>query len=175
LSEEDKDLQLLKEKRMLEMQKNISQRKKTEEIRAETKQPQISPRDLVVKQLGYRGVEVLQNAEAQFPEESKVVIEKLADLIRGGEVTEIIDGGKLLTLFRSLGIRVRVQTTISVEQDGKLVSWSDKLKGDIKSESEKKFSESTTEPSTESFAESSTESSSSHYAENTTDSSTENF
>ena len=71
---------------------------------------------------------------SQFPDESKVVIEKLAELIQGGEVQEIIDGGKLLTLFRSLGIRVRMQTTINVEQDGKMVSWSDKLKGDIKQE-----------------------------------------
>ena len=136
------------------MQKNISQRQKTEEVKTETKKPEISSRDLVVKQLGYRGVEVLQNAESQFPEESKVVIEKLAELIRGGEVSEIIDGGKLLTLFRSLEIRVRMQNTISVEQDGKLVSWSDKLKGDEKTESEKS-SESTSESATESSVESS--------------------
>jgi len=152
LSEEDRELERLKAKRMLEMQKNISQRQKTEEVKTETKKPEISSRDLVVKQLGYRGVEVLQNAEAQFPDESKVVIEKLAELIRGGEVSEIIDGGKLLTLFRSLEIRVRMQNTISVEQDGKLVSWSDKLKGDEKTESEKsaESTESATGPSTES-------------------------
>lgn len=135
---------------MLEMQKNISQRQKMDEIKTETKtkKPQISPRDLVVKQLGYRGVEVLQNAEAQFPQESKMVIEKLAELIQGGEVSEIIDGGKLLTLFRSIGINVRMQTTISVEQDGKLVSWSDKLKGDVKTEYDQS-SESHTESSGE--------------------------
>jgi DNA-binding TFAR19-related protein (PDSD5 family) len=136
LSEEDKELERLKAKRMLEMQKNISQRQKAEDVKTETKKPEISSRDLVVKQLGYRGVEVLQNAEAQFPQESKVVVEKLAELIRSGEVSEIIDGGKLLTLFRSLDIRVRMQTTINVEQDGKLVSWSDKLKGDVKNEYE---------------------------------------
>jgi DNA-binding TFAR19-related protein (PDSD5 family) len=122
---------------MLEMKKNISQRQKTEEPKPEAKIFQASPRDLVLKHLGHRGEEVLQNAEYQFPDETKVVIEKLAELIKGGEITEIIDGGKLLTLFRSLGIRVRVQTTINVEQDGKLVSWSDKLKGEIRSESEK--------------------------------------
>ena len=137
MSAEDKELEILKAKRMLEMQKNISERQKTQEIKSETKSSKISPRDLVVKQLGYRGIEVLQNAESQFPEESKVVVEKLAEIIQGGEVNEIIDGGKLLTLFRSLGIRVRMQTTISVEQDGKMVSWSDKLKGDIKAGSEK--------------------------------------
>jgi len=148
------------------MQKNIFQRQKTEEVKIETKKPQISPHDLVVKQLGYRGVEVLQNAEAQFPEETKVVIEKLAELIRGGEISEIIDGGKLLTLFRSLEVRVRMQTTINVEQDGKLVSWSDKLKGDMKIESEK-----SSELTTESFVESSGQSNS----ENTSDSTIEHF
>jgi DNA-binding TFAR19-related protein (PDSD5 family) len=166
LSEEDKELELLKAKRMLEMQKNISQRQKTEEVKTETKKPQLSPRDLVIQHLGYRGIEVLQNAEAQFPEESKVVIEKLAELIRGGEISEIIDGGKLLTLFRSLEIRVRMQTTINVEQDGKLVSWSDKLKGDMKVESEK-----SSELATESFVESSGQSNS----KNTSDSTTEHF
>jgi DNA-binding TFAR19-related protein (PDSD5 family) len=132
MTEEDKELELLKAKRLLEMQKNISQKQKIEELK--TSQPTtsatISPREIVVKKLGYRGLEVLENAEAQFPEETRMVIAKLAELLQSGEVTEIIDGGKLLTLFRSIGIRVKVQTTIKVEQDGKLVSWSDKLKGE---------------------------------------------
>lgn len=138
MTAEDKELELLKAKRMLEMQKNISQRQKIEEVKPESKdaKQKVSPRDLVLKQLGYRGEEVLQNAESQFPNETKVIVEKLAELIQGGEITEIIDGGKLLTLFRSVGIRVRVQTTINVEQDGKMVSWSDKLKGETKSSSE---------------------------------------
>ena len=131
MSEEDKELELLKAKRLLEMQKNISLQQKQEELKA-TKQDQKTstpnPREFLIKQLGYRGLEVLQNAESQFPEETKLVVDKLTDLIQSGEVTETIDGGKLLTLFRSLGIRVRVATTINVEQDGKLVSWSDKLK-----------------------------------------------
>lgn len=132
MTEEDKELELLKAKRMLEMQKNISQRQRVDEKPPPPTQ-KVSPRDIVLKQLGYRGEEVLQNAESQFPNETKVVIEKLAELIQGGEVTEIIDGGKLLTLFRSVGIHVRIQTTINVEQDGKMVSWSDKLKGEAKS------------------------------------------
>lgn len=136
MTEEDKELELLKAKRMLEMQKNISQRQRIEEVKSESKVPKVSPRDIVLKQLGYRGEEVLQNAESQFPNEAKLIIEKLAELIQGGEITEIIDGGKLLTLFRSVGISVRVQTTINVEQDGKMVSLSDKLQGETKSLSE---------------------------------------
>ena len=146
------------------MQKNITQRQKVEEVKPETKKPQISDRDLVVKQLGYRGIEVLQNAELQFPEESKVVVEKLAELVKSGEVQEIIDGGKLLTLFRSLGIRVRMQTTISFEQDGKMVSWSDKLKGDIKQE----YQSHTEDTSSESI-QSNTESSPPENTSNTTE------
>lgn len=159
MTAEDKELELLKAKRMLEMQKNISQRQKIDEVKPESKTQKVSPRDLVLKQLGYRGDEVLQNAESQFPNETKVIIEKLAELIQGGEITEIIDGGKLLTLFRSVGIRVRVQTTINVEQDGKMVSWSDKLKGETKSSSE-------SEPDYTSSSDSQVETSSNNFNEN---------
>ena len=130
MSEEDKELELLKAKRLREMQKNITKQQKQEELKAQKPSPSntIPPREILVKQLGYRGLEILQIAESQFPNETKLVVDKLAELIQSGEVTEIIDGGKLLTLFRSLDIRVRVETTIHVEEDGKLVSWSDKLK-----------------------------------------------
>lgn len=131
MTEEDKELELLKAKRLLEMQKNISKQQKLEELKSAKEKPEPnipSPREIVINQLGYRGLEVLETAESQFPEETKLVVAKLTELIQSGEVTETIDGGKLLTLFRSVGIRVRVQTTINVEQDGKLVSWSDKLK-----------------------------------------------
>ncbi|MEX2348394.1 MAG: DNA-binding protein [Nitrosopumilaceae archaeon] len=131
MTEEDKELELLKAKRLLEMQKNISKQQKVEDLKSTKQKPEPnvpSPREIVIKQLGYRGLEVLENAESQFPEETKLVVAKIAELIKSGEVTETIDGGQLLTLFRSVGIRIRVQTTINVEQDGKLVSWSDKLK-----------------------------------------------
>ncbi|MDE1862888.1 MAG: double-stranded DNA-binding protein [Thaumarchaeota archaeon] len=135
MTEEDKELELLKAKRLLEMQKNISQKQKIEDLKARKQtSPQITPREVVVKQLGYRGLEVLETAEAQFPAETALVVSKLAELIMSGEINEIIDGGKLLALFRSVGIRVKVQTTIKVEQDGKLVSWSDKLKGETPKE-----------------------------------------
>ena len=130
MSEEDKELEKLKEKRLAEMQKNISFQKKQEEAIDAQKDAQKNtpkPRDILVGRLGYRGMEVLENAEAQFPKETKIVIEKLAELITSGEIDEQIDGGKLMTLFRAIGMNVRVQTTINVEQEGKFVSLSDKL------------------------------------------------
>ena len=148
MSEEDKELEILKAKRLREMQKNITEQQKQEELK--TQKPSItnipSPREMLVKQLGYRGLEILQNAEGQFPNETKMVVDKLVELIKSGEITEMIDGGKLLALFRSVGINVRVETTIRVEEDGKLVSWSDKLK-ERKMES-KEYTQETSEQNT---------------------------
>jgi hypothetical protein len=49
-------------------------------------------------------------------------------LIKVGELKQNISGGELLALFRSVGINVRINTSIKIEDHGKLVSFSDKLK-----------------------------------------------
>jgi len=130
LSEEDTELEKLKAKRLAEMKKNISYKQKQEDLLAsqkEQKKDAPKPRDILVNRLGYRGLEVLENAEAQFPKETKIVVEKLAELISAEEINEQIDGGKLLLLFRTVGLNIRVKTKINIEQDGKFVSLSDKL------------------------------------------------
>ena len=124
---EDSELERLKAKRLAEMQKNISFRQSDpKQVDIKTKETK-TPREVIVSRLGYRGLEVLQNAESQFPHETKIVVEKLAELITTGEINEVLDGGKLLLLFRSIGLNIRMQTKINVEQDGKFVSLSDKL------------------------------------------------
>ena len=130
MSEEDKDLERLQAKRLAEMQKNLSSQQEKEKIAAlqkEQKDKKPSPREIVIKRLGYRGLEVLQNAEQQFPKETQIVVLKLSELILSGDITEVLDGGNLLALFRSIGINVRMKTKINVEKDGKFVSLSDKL------------------------------------------------
>ena len=128
MSEEDSELERLKAKRLAEMQKNISSKQEIEKTQELSKEkPPENPRDLLVNRLGFRGLEVLENAESQFPNETKIIVEKLSELIKTGEINEIIDGGKLLTLFRSVGLSIRMETKINVEQDGKFVSLSDKL------------------------------------------------
>jgi len=124
MTEEDNELEQLKKKRLAEMQKNISLKQKKEQS---SEQKKLNPRDLVLKNLGYRGLEVLQNAESQYPNETKIVIQKLAELISSGEIDEKLDGGKLLALFRVVGLNVHVKTTINVEQDGKFISLSEKF------------------------------------------------
>lgn len=128
MSEEDSELERLKAKRLAEMQKNISKKQETQLSKEPPKETtHENPRNSLVKILGFRGIEVLENAESQFPNETSLIIQKLAELIKTGEINETIDGGKLLTLFRSVGLNVRMATKINIEQDGKFVSLSDKL------------------------------------------------
>ena len=130
MSEEDKDLERLKAKRLAEMRDNLSSQRNQEKIIASQKEQQDkkpSPREIVVKRLGYRGMEVLQNAEYQFPKETEIIILKLSELISSGDIKEVLDGGNLLALFRAVGINIRMKTKINVEKDGKFVSISDKL------------------------------------------------
>jgi len=129
MSDEDKELELLKAKRLAEMQKNLSmQDQSSENTTNENQKPKLSLRDYVVNSLGHRGMEVLQNAEYQFPNESKIIIEKLGELISSGDINEILDGGKLLVLFRSVGLSIRMENKINVEKDGKFISIADKFK-----------------------------------------------
>ena len=129
MSDEDKELELLKAKRLAEMQKNLSiQDQSSENKTEESQKPKLSLRDYVVNSLGHRGMEVLQNAEYQFPNESKIIIEKLGELISSGDINETLDGGKLLVLFRSVGLSIRMENKINVEKDGKFISIADKFK-----------------------------------------------
>ena len=67
-------------------------------------------------------------AYVQFPVQTEAIITRIAELMQSGEITNRISGGELLALFRSVGLNVRVNTTIKVEDKGKLISFSDKLK-----------------------------------------------
>ena len=130
MSKEDKDLERLKAKRLAEMRDNLSSQRAQEKVAASQKEQQNkkpSPREIVVKRLGYRGMEVLQNAEYQFPKETEIIVLKLSELISSGDIKEVLDGGNLLALFRAVGINIRMKTKINVEKDGKFVSISDKL------------------------------------------------
>lgn len=123
---EDKDLERLQAKRLEEMRKNLSFQNRQDKIAASQKD-KLTPHEIIIKRLGYRGLEVLQNAEYQFPKETEIISLKLSELISSGDITEVLDGGSLLALFRSVGINVRMKTKINVEKDGKFVPLSDKL------------------------------------------------
>ena len=57
MNEEDKELEILKAKRLAEMQKNLSfqEKQKESEQKSDIAKEQVTSRDYVVKNLGYRG------------------------------------------------------------------------------------------------------------------------
>lgn len=116
--EEDRDLEFLKTKKMLELRKRLSHPPPREK----------TPRDMVLERLTDRGDEVLVAAEGMYPKETAMVVSKLAELIKSGVLKGFISGGELLWLFRSIGLRVRVPTKIMVEKKGKLITLMEKLK-----------------------------------------------
>ena len=125
---EDADLKMLNARRMMELRKRMSTsiaQKVQEQQKSEAKPP--SDRQILLKALTDRGDEVIMAAEASYPKETAILIPQLARLIRQGKVSTI-SGGELLQFFRSIGMRVSISTSISVQEHGKFVSLAEKLK-----------------------------------------------
>jgi hypothetical protein len=128
-SEDDASLKMLNARRMLELRKRANSvavaKQKEAELLSKPKKP--SAREILVRALVDRGQEVLETAERSYPKEMTVLIPRLADLIKQGKV-QTISGGELLQFLRAIGLRVSVQTSISVEEHGKFVTLAEKLK-----------------------------------------------
>jgi len=122
---EDPDIEIIKARKLKELREKAAA---IEKAKAREPDKQKSPREVVSSYLYDRGNEVLQLAYAQFPVQTEAIIVRIAELMLSGEITSRISGGELLALFRSVGLKVRVNTSIKVEDHGKLVSFSDKLK-----------------------------------------------
>jgi DNA-binding TFAR19-related protein (PDSD5 family) len=130
--EEDPDIAIIKARKMkvlreqaAELEKARIERQRLQESKVQHKR---GNREIISDYLYDRGEEVLKLAESQFPSQTKSLVSEIVELIRIGEIKQKISGGELLALFRSVGINVRVNTTIKIEDHGKLVSFSDKLK-----------------------------------------------
>ena len=129
--EEDPDIAIIKARKMkaLKEQAAAIERSRIKQQQQEsTLQPKKTDREIVSDYLYNRGEEVLNLAESQYPVQTKSIIDGIVELIRMGEIKQRISGGELLALFRSVGINVRINTSIKIEDHGKLVSFSEKLK-----------------------------------------------
>ena len=126
--EHDKELEKIMARKLKDLQKQIEKTKKIEETI--NKQPKINEKSVLKNRLHNRGLEVLEIAEKMYPNETKQVVEKLIQLIIEKKINGYISGGELLELFRSLGMNIRVNTSISVQKGGKLIPLSEKLKGE---------------------------------------------
>ena len=118
--EEDADLKLLEQRKLEAMKRRLK-------AAAPVERQEKTDRQVVEGMLYDRGDEVLDAAYSFYPAETERLVREVASMIRDGKLTERIAGGELLSIFRQVGLRFRLSTSIKVMDQGKLVDLSEKL------------------------------------------------
>jgi DNA-binding TFAR19-related protein (PDSD5 family) len=124
---DDPEIDIINARKLRELREKAAAMEKAKASRQQQPQSK-SAREILSSYLYDRADEVLDLAYRQYPIQTEAIVTRIARLILSGEITSRISGGELLMLFRSVGLNVRVNTTIKVEDDGKLISFSEKLK-----------------------------------------------
>jgi DNA-binding TFAR19-related protein (PDSD5 family) len=125
----DPDIDIINARKLRELRERAAamEKAKANQEQQQHQQPK-SSREIVSAYLYDRADEVLDLAYTQYPAQTEAIVTRIARLILAGDITNRISGGELLMLFRSVGLNIRVNTTIKVEDNGKFVSFSEKLK-----------------------------------------------
>lgn len=118
--EEDAELKLIERRKMDALRRKI----KTSSEPPKKEQTDV---EVVRSMLFDRGDEVLDAALSIYPEQAGRLVKELAGMVRDGRLKDKISGGELLSIFRQLGLRFRLKTSIRVQDRGKLVDLSEKL------------------------------------------------
>jgi len=126
---DDPDIDIINARKLRELREKAAAMEKAKvNEQAQQQQPPKSSREIVSAYLYDRADQVLDLAYGQYPSQTEAIVTRIARLILTGEMTSRISGGELLALFRAVGLNIRVNTTIKVEDKGKLISFSEKLK-----------------------------------------------
>jgi DNA-binding TFAR19-related protein (PDSD5 family) len=115
----DDELEALKRKRLLELQRRIA-------LRQEKPEP-INARKILDGVFKGRAWEVFNAANSQYPNVMAEIADRIVNLVSEGKLTEI-DGEQLFALLRTVGLDVRLNTEIKVMKHGKTQSLSEKFK-----------------------------------------------
>ncbi|HXW37781.1 MAG TPA: DNA-binding protein [Nitrososphaerales archaeon] len=121
--EEDQELRMIERRKLAAMKRRIS-----EATAAAAPKPEKSDREVLLSALYDRGDEVLETAYSFYPDATEKVVAELARLIRDGKFTGRVTGGELYALFRQVGLRFNLKTSIKVQENGRFVDLSEKLK-----------------------------------------------
>jgi DNA-binding TFAR19-related protein (PDSD5 family) len=121
------EMELLRQKRALELRKKmlLSQEKPTA---AAVEAPKTSPREVVLKILAGRGVEVLETARRYYPKEVGIIEENLARLIESGRLKGPISGEELYSFLRRVGLSFSMDTKIRIKEHGELKTLEEKFR-----------------------------------------------
>jgi DNA-binding TFAR19-related protein (PDSD5 family) len=129
--EEDPELAIIKARKMKQLKEKAALIEKIKEDETKTNATKMDDREILLKYLYDRGDEVLQLAELQYPVQTRIIVKRIVDLIKSGDLDSLISGGELLAIFRSVGLRIRVDTNIRIDDHGKFISFGEKLKEGI--------------------------------------------
>lgn len=129
--DEDTELSLINARKLAELKKRAERATAASAAAAQAQKPAKSSREILLEALYDRGDEVLETAYMTYPRQTGLVVEQLARLLKQRGPGERISGGELYQLFRNLGLRFSLKTTIKVQDKGKFVDLKDKLKMDM--------------------------------------------
>ena len=118
--EDDAEIKLLEQRKLEALRRRL----KATAVRAKKDK---TDRELVEEMLYDRGEEVLEAAYGFYPRQTEAMVKELAGMIREGRLAERVSGGELYSIFRQLGLRFRLKTSIKVQDRGKLIDLSEKL------------------------------------------------
>jgi DNA-binding TFAR19-related protein (PDSD5 family) len=117
--EDDVELKLIERRKLNQLLKKI---------KLESTKKEKTDREIVEDFLYDRGKEVLDAAYRYFPNETEQIVKKIAELIREGKIKDKISGGELYSFFRQIGLRFSLETSIKIQERGKLIDLSEKLR-----------------------------------------------
>jgi DNA-binding TFAR19-related protein (PDSD5 family) len=123
ISMSDKELELLKRKRLQELQKKMA----TPELKRE----QVDTHKVLDSIFIGRAWEVFNAAKAQFPSSMHEIEHLLVNLALEGKIGAM-EGEQLYALLRKIGLRVSLNTSIKVIAHGETKSLTDKFRESIK-------------------------------------------
>ena len=123
---EDRELDSLRQKRLLQLKRSILRNKnvKTEEQKTKEKIPENFLKTVFVG----RAQELWSTAERQYPQATKKLEKILGDLLKTGKLKGPLTGEQIFSLFRRIGLPVRLKTKIRILESGELKTIADKLK-----------------------------------------------
>lgn len=125
--EEDAELKVINARKMAEL-KRRAQRASTAPPVPPVPKPQRPDKEVLLEALYDRGDEVLEAAYQTYPLQTEMVVRQLVGFLKRNGMRERISGGELYQLFRNLGLRFSLKTTIKVQDKGRFVDLKDKLK-----------------------------------------------
>ena len=119
--EDDAELRMINARKMAQLRRRVEQA-------TAPKPKERSNKEVVLESLYDRGDEVLETAYSYYPKETAIIVDYLAKYLKESKEKERISGGELMQVFRSLGLRFSLRTSIKVQEKGKFVDLKDKFK-----------------------------------------------